>query len=49
VYGINGVKVAERTMAGETTAIEMPAAGFYIVSVQAGNEKPLRVKVVVRK
>jgi len=48
VYGIDGINVAERTMAGETTTIEMPVSGFYIVSVKVENEKPLRAKVVVK-
>ena len=48
VYGIDGVKVAEQMMAAQTTAMEVPAVGFYLVSVRAENEKPVTAKVTIR-
>lgn len=48
IYRIDGVKVAEQTMAGQTTTLEIPVSGFYLVSVKAGNEKSVTTKVIVR-
>jgi hypothetical protein len=48
VYRIDGVKVAEQMMASQTTTIEIPAGGFYLVLVKAGDEKPVTAKVIVR-
>jgi len=48
VYGITGQKVAEQTMSDRTTTIEIPVSGFYLVSVKAGNEKPVTAKVIIR-
>jgi len=48
VYGITGLKVAEQTMSSQTTTLNLPVSGFYIVSVKAENEKPVTTKVVVR-
>ena len=48
VYRIDGVKIAEQTMASQTTTVEIPVSGFYLVSVRTGNEKPVMEKVVVR-
>jgi hypothetical protein len=48
VYRIDGVKVAEQTMASQTMTLEMPAGGFYLVSVKAGDEKPVTAKVIIR-
>ena len=48
VYGIDGVKVAEQTIVSQTTTIEMPVSGLYLVSVKAGNEKPVAAKLIVR-
>ena len=48
VYRVDGVKVAERTMTSQTTAIEIPVSGFYFVSVKTGNEEPVTAKLIVR-
>ena len=48
VYRIDGVKVAEQTMVGQITTIEIPVSGFYLVSVRAGNEKPVMEKIIIR-
>jgi len=48
VYGITGVKVAEQTTASQTTTIEMPASGFYIVSVKTEKEKPVTAKLAIK-
>ena len=48
VYGIDGVKIAEQTTISQTTALEISVSGFYIVSVKAGNEKPVTAKLIVR-
>ena len=48
VYGINGIKIAEQATTSQTTALEIPVGGFYIVSVKAGNEKPVTAKLIVR-
>ena len=48
VYGIDGVKVAEQTMLSQAATLEMPVSGFYLVSVRAGNEKPVTAKVRIR-
>ena len=48
VYRIDGVKVSEQTMTSQTTTIEIPVSGFYLVSVKEGNEKPVMEKVIVR-
>jgi len=47
VYGIDGVKVAEQAMAGQTTKLEIPVSGIYLVSVKAGNEKPITAKLML--
>ncbi|MCL2651699.1 MAG: T9SS type A sorting domain-containing protein [Candidatus Azobacteroides sp.] len=47
VYGIDGVKVAEQAMAGQTTTLEMPVNGIYLVSVKAGNEKAVTAKLML--
>jgi len=48
VYGITGLKVAEQTMSSQTTTLNLPVSGFYIVSVKAENEKPVTAKLVLR-
>ena len=48
IYRIDGVKVAEQTMVSQTTTLEIPVSGFYLVSVKAGNEKPVMEKVIIR-
>ena len=48
VYGIDGVKVAEQAMVNQTTTMELPVSGFYIVSARAGNEEPVTAKLTVR-
>ena len=48
VYRIDGVKVAEQTITSQTTTLEIPISGFYLVSVRAGNENPVIEKVIVR-
>ena len=48
IYRIDGVKVAEQTVISQTTTLEIPVNGFYLVSVRAGNEKPVMEKVIVR-
>ena len=48
VYRIDGLKVMERAMVSQTTTLEILAGGFYLVSVKAGNEKPVTAKVIVR-
>jgi len=48
VYGIDGIKVAEQTMTNQSIALEIPVSGFYLVSVKAGNEKPVTEKVIVK-
>ena len=47
VYGITGIKVAEQTISGRTTMIEIPFSGFYLVSVKAENEKPVTKKIII--
>ena len=48
VYRIDGMKVAEQTMVNQTTTLEMPVSGFYLVSVRTGNEKPVMEKIIVK-
>jgi hypothetical protein len=48
VYGIGGVKIAEQKMMSQTTTVEMPVSGFYLVSVKAENEKPVTAKLIVK-
>ena len=48
VYRIDGVKVTEQTIGSQTTTLEIPVSGFYLVSVRAGNEKPVMTKVIIR-
>ena len=48
VYRIDGVKVSEQTVTSQTTTIEIPVSGFYLVSVRTGNEKPVMEKVIIR-
>ena len=48
VYRIDGVKVMEQTMTGQTTSLEIPVGGFYAVSVKAGNEKPVTAKLIIK-
>jgi len=47
VYGIDGVKIVEHATAGQTTTLEMPVSGIYLVSVKAGNEKPVTAKLML--
>jgi len=47
VYRIDGVKVAEQTVSGQTTTLEMSVSGSYLVSVKVGNEKPVIEKLFV--
>jgi len=48
VYRSDGVKVAEQTTVNQTTTMKMPVSGIYLVSVRAGNEKPVTKKLIVR-
>ena len=48
VYRIDGVKVKEQTVAYQTTILEMPVKGFYLVLVKAENEKAVTAKIIVR-
>ena len=48
VYRIDGVKVVEQTMVNQTSTVEIPVSGFYLVSVKAGNEKLVTKKLIVR-
>jgi len=48
VYRIDGTKIAEQTTTSQTTTMNVPVSGFYIVSVKAENEKSVVAKLVVR-
>jgi hypothetical protein len=48
VYGVGGVKVAEQKMISQTTTVEMPVSGFYLVSVKTENEKPVTAKLILK-